>query len=381
MAGGGGGGGGGQQPQGDNSYGPLWITVGLFALFWAIWHFAQAYIVAFVLNFKLLEINFVNLFTSQLVPLEGAIRAIPPSDYTGVNFQTLMNISEKVGEYLRYPIAVILGVLAAIIYFHSPVLRFKKTYNMQRLVDEEGREWPQITPVAKLDLIKTPVNEGPWAMALTPMEFAKKYRLLVEERVLPGENELLSKMSTSVSLLRGEAHKAFVLQLGPYWAGEEALPIHAKAIYAILVARIDGNRAGSMKLIFQISASASGGKLDFSGIDDMIKKHKNNKHVVKVTKRHAFVYTVMASLLDLARHEGVLAVSDFLWLKPVDRALWFMLNGVGRKTPVAEVAGPFAHWIAEQNFGQRINVPMVDEAVLGLEAAIKEVVYKPDGEE
>jgi intracellular multiplication protein IcmP len=95
-------------------------------------------------------------------------------------------------------------------------------------------------------------------------------------------------------------------------------------------------------------------------------------------KQHAFVNTVMASMLMTARNDGVLASADFLWLKLVDRQLWFMLNSVGRKTPFAEVAGIFAHWHAELLLGQPIKIPVIEEAINGLELAISEVIYVPE---
>ena len=70
--------------------------------------------------------------------------------------------------------------------------------------------------------------------------------------------------------------------------------------------------------------------------------------------------------------------ADFLWLKPVDRRLWYTLNSVGRQTPFAEVAGIFAHWIAEKEAGRKLLVPMVDEATKALEIVLTEVVYRRD---
>ena len=88
--------------------------------------------------------------------------------------------------------------------------------------------------------------------------------------------------------------------------------------------------------------------------------------------------TVMASMLEAAREDGVQASADFLWLKPLDRRLWYTLNTVGRQTPFIEVAGIFAHWVAEKEAGRKLFVPMVEEATNALELALKEVVYKPD---
>ncbi len=85
----------------------------------------------------------------------------------------------------------------------------------------------------------------------------------------------------------------------------------------------------------------------------------------------------MASLLEGARDDGVVPSAEFLWLKTIDRRLWYMLNSVGRQTPYPEVGGPFAHWRAEKAMGRRSLVPMIDEAIKALEIAIKEMKLSP----
>ena len=69
--------------------------------------------------------------------------------------------------------------------------------------------------------------------------------------------------------------------------------------------------------------------------------------------------------------------AEFLWLKPIDRRLWYMLNCIGRQTPYPEVGGPFAHWRAEQVMGRPSLTPMIDEAIKALEGAIREVKLTP----
>ncbi len=54
----------------------------------------------------------------------------------------------------------------------------------------------------------------------------------------------------------------------------------------------------------------------------------------------------------------------------------------GRQTtPFPEVGGPYAHWLAEREIGRKLNSPFIEEAVNGLETAMKEIIYKPDEEE
>ncbi len=83
----------------------------------------------------------------------------------------------------------------------------------------------------------------------------------------------------------------------------------------------------------------------------------------------------MASLLEIARIEGVLTTAEFLWLKPVDLRLWYMLNSVGRQTAVVEIAGLFAHWRAEKRLERPLRTPMVKGAVTVLEKDITTVLY------
>ncbi len=97
----------------------------------------------------------------------------------GISLKEVYSVCLILGEYLRFPIILIFCVLALYLYFYSPILHYKKTYDMFSLRRQEISDWPQITPIAKLDLAKEDVNKGPWAMSLQPLEFAKKFNILV----------------------------------------------------------------------------------------------------------------------------------------------------------------------------------------------------------
>jgi len=86
-------------------------------------------------------------------------------------------------------------------------------------------------------------------------------------------------------------------------------------------------------------------------------------------KRHAFLETAMISLLVWCRQEGgVLASADFLWLKPVNRTLWYALNNAGRGGNAyhIEAAGLMSHWHMECSRGKAIYVPAVEPAVTAI---------------
>lgn len=367
--------GGQQQSQGgDTSLGPFWIIIGFFALAVGIWYFAHEQLASAVLHVRLWEAQLISFFTDGVNPQIAKIQNLPPALAT---FGQLANISTAVGNYMRYPIAVILGIAAVLVYLSNPNMRYKKTYNMQMLIKTEMANWPQITPVSEVDLIKIDLDEGPWAMALSPMQFAKKHNLLKLERVIPTDG-FANQSKIVATLRRDDAQRAFALQLGRYWQGIDALNIQTKALFAVFAARGNRDKQGAADLLLQIAASTKSGKLDFSGVEELLNKHRNAKMVLKVTESHAFVLTTMASMLILARTDGVQAAADFLWLKPIDRSLWFMLNSIGRQTPFSEVGGPYAHWLAERKLGRKLIVPMIEEAVNALELALQERVYVPD---
>ena len=293
-------------------------------------------------------------------------------------FNEVALLGQAVGDYLRFPFVLIIIILAFVIYFSNSTRVFKRVYDMGTLANLEQVNWPQITPVLKLKLNKQDIDKGPWAMAMTPMQFCKRYKLLDEYKAQPKEGSLQKDRNRiEVALKRGKANKIFSMQLGAIWPGLDKVPPHIRALFAVFAARHAGDSKAAADLLAKISASSLK-KLDFSGVDALCKKHQDTKNTQRIMQSHGYILTVMASMLEAAREDGVQASADFLWLKPIDRKLWYMLNTVGRQTPFVEVAGPFAHWLAEKNLGRRILVPMVEEATNALELVLKEVVYRPD---
>lgn len=367
-----------QGNQSDHSTSILWGVAACFAVLGGLWYAFKSYIALIYLSIKLYEVKFLSIFASAYFsPLETHIReAITRAKV--ISFPEVVTLGQAVGDYLRFPFVIILVVLAFVVYLGNSTRVFRRIYSMREFAQLEKTNWPQITPVVQLDLIKTDIDKGPWAMALTPIQFCKRYKLL--EEVRPQRREGMSRREwdkIEVILKRGDANKVFALQLGAVWKGVNYLPPHAKALFAVFAARINADSKLAEKMLLQLSRSSTT-KLDMNGVDDLIKKHANTKLVQQTIQPHAYVLTVMASMLAAAREDGVQATADFLWLKPLDRRMWYTLNTVGRQTPFVEVGGVFAHWLAEKEAGRKLLVPMVEEATKALELALKEVVYRPE---
>ncbi|OGT59809.1 MAG: hypothetical protein A3E85_02095 [Gammaproteobacteria bacterium RIFCSPHIGHO2_12_FULL_45_12] len=369
-----------QGNQSDNSAHILWWVAVLFAAIGAIWFGFRAHLIAAYLSLKLLEVKLLTMVTGHHYDALQTMLVTVIANPKIVSFHDLVLLGSAAGAPFRLPLAAILIALGFIVFLTNTTRVFKRTYHMKDLATVEKANWPQISPVTRLDLLKTDIDAGPWAMAMQPMQFCKKHQLLDEVR--PERREGMARKEwdrVDVMLRRGDANRVFTLQLGPRWSDTKRLPMHVKALFAVFAARLNSDTKAALKMLEQLSAS-SNSKLDFSGVDALCKKYENTKLVQQRVIAHAYVMTVMASMLEGAREDGVQASADFLWLKPLDRRLWYILNTVGRQTPFVEIAGIFAHWVAEKEAGKKLVMPMVEEASKALELALTDILYRPDDE-
>lgn len=362
-----------QQQSGDNSMAPVWIGVLLMITGYIIWFMGHQHIVAFIFYLNVLQAKLINFFIGGA--LSNEIYLMQTLDPATVDWGQLILLTRIVGDYLRYPIVAILVLLAGFLYKSDVTLKFRRAHDMRTLRSQEQYNWPAIMPVVKQDLVSIDINTGPWAMAMTPMEFARKYQLLKKDDILL-DNPVPGQEMTA-GIRRGDAKRVFTMQLGPYWTGFEHCAPHVRALAAVFMARMNRDRGSAVKILESLDKTCAEGKPDYSVATSVLKKYQNTEIVQVILGKHAYLLTVMASLLEASRDDGVVPSAEFLWLKIIDRRLWYMLNCVGRQTPFAEVGGPFAHWRAEAAMGRRSLVPMIDEAIKALEIAVKEVKLTP----
>ena len=378
---------GAQQQQSDdkNSTHILWIIALIFmigAIVW--WKFAEE-LKQFFLWVRIAELQLIvwvvkpfNSSADVIYDLAFAKELTPDSLSSG----GAKYLSEVMGQYLKYPVMLIFASLGYYIMMNHIKMRFRKKYDMSKLRKQELINWPQITPVSNLDIVSMDIDEGAWAMAMTPAIFARKYKVLKLAVAPVKPNSLPTDVSYTATVIKHRADRVFSRQLGSLWQGPQRLPMHRRALFAALVARGCRDSKTSRKLLEQISLSfRENSRGDYAGTQEILDKYYNNSDVQKVCESHAHVATVFISMLQFARLDGVLSTSDFIWLKPLDRRFWYIMNDTGRRTYTAESAGVFAHWAAEKMLMRPLTVPVVTEATNGLQVAIDEMIYVPTEEE
>ena len=359
---------------GDNSLAPVWITVLFMITLYVIWIYGHQHIVSFVLKLNIIQGKLVYLFIHD-PQLAANIYIMQTIDPSMVTWNQMMALSSSGGDYIRYPVGLLLLIGASSLYFTNIKLKYCKPHDMKSLRKQEQQNWTAIMPIVKEDLANEDISKGPWAMALSPIEFARRYQLLKKDDVIleapvPG-------MEMTAGIRRGDAKRVFTLQLGPYFGGFDSCQPHVKALAAIFMARMNRDRSSATLIVDTINKTWTAGKPNYAVAFPILKKYQGTELVQEAISKHAYLLTVMSALIEAARKDGVVPCADILWLKPTDRRLWYMLNCVGRQTPFVEVGGPFAHWRAEQALGRPSKVPMIDEAIVALEIGVKEVKLPP----
>jgi intracellular multiplication protein IcmP len=359
-----------QGGNGDNSMAPVWITVLVFITLYAVWSFAHAQIVSFIFFCNITLGKLISLFIHEN-NLANDMYIMQTVDPSVVTWQQLFSLITDVGVYLRYPVGLLLLIGGIHLYRSDITLKFHKTHDMFSLRAQEQHNWPSIAPVIKQDLVSLDLDEGPWAAASNPVEFARKHNLLKKSDLLADDRAPGAELAAGIK--RGDAKRVFTLQLGPIWDGFDRSPLHAQALAAVFMARMNRDKNAATMILNSLNKESASGKMNFHVATATLNKYKNTDMVQEISGSHAYLLTVMASLLHASRDDGVVPSADFLWLKVLDRRLWYMLNCVGRQTPFAEVAGPFAHWLSEKAMKRPLLSPMIDEAIKALEVAVKEV--------
>lgn len=375
---------GGGQQQGDQTSSFFWYVVLLTVAAIIVWITCKKYLVPPLFYLRHAEVTaliwVLNLWNSlagilslplaSLTQLHQVLQFMHYADPANVTIDQIDRVSTVIGQYYRYPIICVAFILAYLCAFRHRSAIYTATYSMKTLRNAEVEHWPQITPVIGRGIIEQDINQGEWSMSTLPLDFAKQYDLLFVKS---------TQHSKFWAVHQGAAERQFVMQMGALWEGVDQLPMHMQALVVVFMLRLARKRALSEEILNQIGASAKHKKLDFSMIAGHIDQYKQH-HVIRwIEGRHAYVYTVLASLLEIARTEGVIATAEFLWLKPLDRRLWYVLNTVGRVTAVPEVAGVFAHWQAEKKLGRPMRTPVVTEAVQALDKAVSEILYVEEG--
>lgn len=383
------------------------LTVGLVV---AMWFGLRTYIMlgsfyASFYFFGLYEYLPWLMTSAEMKEIMVARRAIPTLNHTQYGLSSLMMLTEYHGYVWRW--VVIPWLLWWGWKTRKSVVRFKykrEINDVYKLIDIQAQHFPASAIIKGKNLLATHPYVGPWATFTLPLDFSLDNQLLwtskrsvtaldpVDERTMmpipaftPEQKiqpfPLKRKMLPSheyVVLHIDKTNDTFAKQLGTVWQGHDKLPPLERALYAVFCAQACGEQGKAWKMIEQLAFTFREGikdkqgrlttphYADTKGVDELLKEYASRPAVKEIQQQHAHMINVMVATLKAARKKGRLMHANFLWLKPVNRTLWYALCGQGGQSPYWEAAGPWAHAEIEALMGRKITVPLVASAVEAL---------------
>lgn len=318
-----------QQNGGSTSLEGLFLYAGLlcllFVVFWMLFHDP--------LTRVLLRMNALLIFIpAKIFPAADKLeRLIPRMDarLKEVTFGNLLTLSNRVLIYyfpfgLYFPVRGIYLALGK-----DQVAKMTLSHDAETLMSKLCHLYPYTAPILHRNLNFD--NSPDFAWSDLPHEYAMKHGIVQKGKF--DENRCRA-------VLREQLGKRFApLGMAP----------HEKALYTVFAARLNKDNQKSQWLLDELSRSILSGKSgtpDYSLADEMFRKHwRAGKPFAKI---HGYTRTVLCSMFEASKLRGKISSSMFLWLKPVDRTLWYALNRVGAPVPYPEAMGVWNHWKAEQ---------------------------------
>lgn len=360
----------------------LWILGGIFLLGIAAWFFGHEKISAFVMKVRIFE-SYTLVFDGEA---RDAIRewvsTTSPKDAT---LKELWESGIAAGRSLRFVVGILITGLFGYLIYRSPDRsgRYTKTYDMLSLAMQESDEWKMVKPVLGLHLEDVSIDDPINGMRARPRDYGRKHKFIVRISSLgdKANSTNVEVLDRKDALLLDRARMIFSKQLGPMWQGVNELRVHERSLFAAFAAQVNNDTALAQRIIdelamayLQAHKSKNIDQIHSPSAEHALKKYGNTKTVQKIVSRHAFSRTVLISMLETARNNGVLPPNWFRWLKTVDRVTWYALNDLGLDVASVEAAGIRAHWLAESMQKAPIVNPMIENAVIGLKIYLGEII-------
>jgi len=381
-------------------------------VFWTFFHEQLVYVVRPVSYYCLLFIGWLykimfdsgisNSIILQLLPYEILVDYdklvfwIPNSSNESVEFKEFVVMLEIIGHATKFSILILLPSSIYFLIKYSKAARLTNLMNIEKLARYNMKYFPQIRPAIIENLKDKDPDNGPYRREDSPIRFAIKNKLiraykkdykgnLLNETSIPTFDKSKSKdqeytyinddysvdipeLHGSIILDEDRTKQVFEKQLGYIFKGVENLDNFTKSLFAVFIAQSSADKDTAHKLLAQFNRSWNPGKknsppsINTKGVDSVINKYIGNKLVNETIDKHAYITTVMMALLRSARTKGKLLSCHFIWLKSVNRTLWYCLNAEGGQCAWTEAAGPRSHLLAEISCNGPLYKPFVDNA-------------------
>ena len=363
----------------------LWVVLLLIILVVipAIYVAKAGYINGWLLSLSKTQLKAFVPFSEEAQTAWAHISGLNPESLTWERMQGVLTYT---GKWVRWPFAFLLVMLGAASIYMGRTRGLVRRLNMESLLQNNAESFACLRPVVgrgKYLLSSESYDSGLWRIARSPVQFALEHSLLLDESGIPflPEHALRNGLASVDLPAYGrawldEAKALAVLQeqLGPVFSGFETLSPGRRALAVAFLAYAAGEKKECVAILDAVAGSYT--EKEGKAMSLILERGDFAERLAKPWERHQAVLSEKSitrhisyelpwfmALLTLARRKGVLASSQFLWLRPLDRPLWYALSQCGGRAAWAEGFAAWAHYAAEERAGKTLFEPRLDHAV------------------
>ncbi|MDL2268233.1 hypothetical protein LJC46_09690 [Desulfovibrio sp. OttesenSCG-928-G15] len=366
----------------------LWVVLLLLILVAipAMYAAKAGYINGLLLSVSKLQLKAFVPFSEEAQIAWTHISGLDPNTLTWERMQGVLTYT---GKWVRWPFGLLLGMLGAAAIFMGRTRGLVRRLNMDSLLRNNAESFTCLRPVVgrgQYLLSPESYDSGLWRIARSPVQFALEHGLLIDEHGTPfSPEQALHNGLASVELpaygrARLDEDKALAVllaQLGPVFSGFEPLSPARRALAAAFISYAAGDKKECVSILDAVASSYTEKdgvaacplleRGDFAGrLTKAWEQHQGILSEISLARHTSYELPWFMALLNRARQKGVLASSQFLWLRPLDRSLWYALNQCGGRAAWAEAFAVWAHYTAEEKAGRALHEPHVTPAVVSL---------------
>lgn len=368
------------------------LAVG-FALYLLDYFFGDAYL------FSVVQIRSAFAWISSFVAASPALDAVQrfadEAGYGQITWSGASAVTDFLGPWFRV-IAFLPFLVLLIALLRVKREEFKEVMGIERFIEVQSKTFWQIAPIVADNPMKD--KSGRWATRMNPKDFAFQHQIIYRS----------ASNDSTYFFSEPRARAAFDKQLTAKPHAYAGLPLYQLVMFAGFVSQAAGNRRHCNPFLEALARcyaerfSHEGKEIDetvFSNpslvahLSEMKVEASvngllallNSQSLAPIAQRfwdsHAYIETVMLAALQGARDKGgVRASADFIWLRPINRPLWYALNNLGRRSFLIEGAAANHHYHFELALKQAFRTKQLDEPIRALGGALRRAGIAHTGE-
>jgi hypothetical protein len=293
---------------------------------------------------------------------------------------------------------------------------------LNRYAKSQSDIWPYIKPVINImdEMVKNPdLDDGWYALPEMPIAWMRNKGVIKELKKKKRRKLLTVRERSELNLDMDASYLVLRENLGEIWNGVNELDDLHRWLLAVIVPHIFGQIGVSRRLnrkicrFYELNKSKEDKRVEpalkkeidaevsrilekyakcferpyfedsqfddpYDPIISSFEELDNEKDlwdkgealVRDVLLRHFYVKTVFFALIERSWTYGVLASAELLWVKTVDRELWYVVSQQGRNSAFVEVCGAWSHYLAEDSYGFRTLMPQLIEGFNAFDFAL-----------